>query len=67
MPGEELMAEHREADLLNRYFASKDFQDMDHLMGAVRCGVPVDVTDGGDFKQSMWCGNYLTQCKRTKL
>ena len=51
--GGEMMAEHRDADLIQQYFAQTGFPEMAQLMEAVRHGVPVDVDDDGDLLASM--------------
>lgn len=56
--GGELMADHRNADLIQQYFSQKGFVEMDTLMGAVRNGVPVDVEKGGDLAAAMQYGNH---------
>ena len=48
-----MMAEHRDADLIQQYFAQIGFPEMAQLMEAVRHGVPVDVDGGGDLLASM--------------
>ena len=40
--GGEMMAEHRDADLVQQYFAQTGFPEMARLMEAVRHGVPVE-------------------------
>ena len=54
----EMMAEHRDADLIQQYFAQTGFPEMAQLMEAVRHGVPVDVDGGGDLLASMQYGNH---------
>ena len=46
--GGELMAFHRDANLIEQHFGSKSFHDMERqtLMQAVRHGLPVDVILG---------------------
>ena len=56
--GGEMMAEHRDADLIQQYFAQIGFPEMAQLMEAVRHGVPVDVDGGGDLLASMQYGNH---------
>ena len=56
--GGEMMAEHRDADLIQQYFAQTGFPEMAQLMEAVRHGVPVDVDGGGDLLASMQYGNH---------
>ena len=40
--GGELMASYRDANLVEQHFGSNVLYDMEHLMQAVRHGVPVD-------------------------
>ena len=56
--GGEMMAEHRDADLIQQYFAQIGFPEMAQLMEAVRHGVPVDVFGGDDLFASMQYGNH---------
>ena len=53
-----MMAEYRDADLIQQYFAQIGFPEMAQLMEAVRHGVPVDVDGGGDLLASMQYGNH---------
>ena len=58
--GGEMMAEHRDADLIQQYFAQTGFPEMAQLMEAVRHGVPVDVFNGDDLFASMQYGNHFS-------
>ena len=53
-----MMAEHRDAYLIQQYFAQTGFPEMAQLMEAVRHGVPVDVDGGGDLLASIQYGNH---------
>ena len=56
--GGELMASHRNPELIENHFSAKGFADMGRLMETVRHGVPVDVEDGGDLLEALRYGNH---------
>ncbi|MEO9458877.1 MAG: hypothetical protein ABJG56_07815, partial [Lentilitoribacter sp.] len=65
--GGQLMASHRNADLIEQNLGSKGFNDMKRLMQAVRHGVPVDVIEGENLEASLQNGNHSSTLQHSGL
>ena len=65
--GGELIASHRDANLIEQHFGSKGFHDMERLMQTARHGVPVDVVEGGNLDAALQYGNHSSTLQHSDL
>lgn len=65
--GGEVMASHRDANLIEQHFGSKGFHDMERLIHAVKHGVPVDVIEGGNLDAALQYGNHSSTLQHGDL
>ncbi|MEP3733697.1 MAG: hypothetical protein ABJN02_17335 [Lentilitoribacter sp.] len=65
--GGELIASHRNANLIAQHVGSAGFNDMKRMMQAIRHRVPVDVIEGGNLEASLQYGNHSSTLQHSGL